>query len=135
MTHALVAGLGATETILILLVTLIPMALLALLIIGIVRLSVPRQPREHLTWPIPGRPSPFQLHQAVAARLQSAGVTPWGIQVDRNTGGVTVELLKPESPGIDNEIRKALAPLDVEVVWHGDSFEQMSRSQEGENPS
>jgi hypothetical protein len=132
--HALVVGLGPTEIILILLVTLIPLALLALFIIGIVRLFVPRRPRGDQTWPLPGNPSPFQVHQAIGVRLQSVGVTPWGIQVDRPARNVTVELLTPASPHLDDEIRKRLAPLNVEVVWYEASFEQVSRSPEGENP-
>jgi hypothetical protein len=132
--HALVAGLGLTEVIILLFVALIGPALLALFIIGIVRLA-PRRPREDQTWPLAGNASPFQVHNAIAMRLQSLGVTPWGIQVDRPARNVTVELLQPASPHLDNDIRKALAPLNVEVVRYEGSFEQVSRSPQGENPS
>lgn len=135
MKPALVAGVGTTETILIVLVALIPLALLVLFIIGIVRIGMPRRPREDQTWPLPGNPSPFQLHQAVEVRLQSVGVTPWDVRVERLTRTVTVELSRPTSPRIDDEIRKALAPLNVEIVWFEGSFEQVSRSPEGEKPS
>lgn len=135
MQHALVAGLGPTEITVLLLVTLIGPALLALFIIGIVRFSVPRRPREDQAWPLAGNPSPFQVHQAIAVRLHSLGVTPWGIQVDRPARNVTVELTQPASPRLDDEIRKTLAPLDVEVVRYEGSFEQVARSAEGESPS
>ena len=135
MKHALVAGLGLTEIIILLFVTLIGPALLALFIIGIVRHFGPRRPREDQVWPLAGNSSPFQVHQAIAVRLQSLGVTPWGIQVDRPARNVTVELLKPAAPRLDDEIRKTLAPLNVEVVWYQGSFEQVSRSPEGESPS
>ena len=135
MKNALVAGLGLTEIIVLLLVTLTGPALLALFIIWIVRLFIARRPREDQAWPLAENPSPFQVHQAIAVRLQSLGVTPWGIQVDRPARNVTVELLQPASPGLDDEIRTTLAPLSVEVVWYEGSFEQVSRSAEGESPS
>jgi len=133
--HALVAGLGPQEIFLVLLVALIPLAFLVLFIVGIVRLFVPRGPRGSQTWPLPGEASPFQAHQAIAARLHSLGITPWGIQVDRPARNVTVELAQPPSPRLDDEIRKTLAPLNVEVVWYEGSFERMSWSPEGESPS
>lgn len=135
MKHALVAGLGLTEIIVLMFVTLIGPALLALFIFGIVRHFGKRRPSENPAWPLAGDPSPFQVQQAIAARLQSLGVTPWGIQVDRPARNVTVELMRPAAPRLDDEIRKTLAPLNVEVVWYEGSFEPVSRPPKAENPS
>lgn len=129
------AGLGIQEIFLVLLVSVLPKALLALLILGIVLLFVRRPPRESWTWPLADTASPFQAHQAIAGRLQSLGVTPWGIQVDRPARNVKVELLQPPSPHLDDQIRKTLAPLNAEVAWYEASFERIPRSSEGTNPS
>ena len=129
------AGLGPQEIFLVLLLSVLPKALLALFILGIVLLFVPRRPRESHTWPLAEGAAPFLVHQAIGARLQSLGVTPWGIQVDRPARNVTVELVQPPSPRLDDQVRKTLAPLHVEVVWCAGSFDQMTRSPEGENPS
>lgn len=99
-----------------------------------VALVPPRGRREDQAWPLAGNPSPFQVHQDVASRLQSVGVTPWAIQADRSARNVTVELFKPASRRLDEEIRKVLAPLNVEVVWYEGSIDPESRSSEGDGP-
>lgn len=131
MGYLLLAGLGLTELIIVLFVALIGPALVVLVIIGVVRSSSSRRPQERSVWP-PENLSPYQVHQAIGARLQSLGVTPWAIEVQRSTRTVTVELVQPASAHLGNEIRKALAPFNVEVVWYDDPVGEQSSSPDGE---
>lgn len=74
-------------------------------------------------WPPARGTSPFRAAQAAGARLASIGVEPWIVEVSRTLRSVTVEIAKPGDDSVVAEIKRALAPIRTDVVWHEGSYE------------